>query len=183
MGRKQYPEPFIPKSRNHYYFLYRDPGTDKRQIKSTGKPKGKKEEARQFIRDFIDRLNKGILDKTFREYAEDYFLWDRCPHVKRLLSEKGKTIGKSHVNKSRRWLERHIFPDDQFCNLKMSEIKRHHIIDFRDRLIQRIGTCNTVNKVRDTSRTIFSEAYLRDFNKKTMEITIKSYCVRWPTSP
>jgi integrase len=164
MATKDYPDPYLRKTQNgfYYYFTYTAPKTSKRKNKATGNARGKKEEARRFFRDFMDNLSKGVLEKTFRDYAEDYFLWDSCPHVKRLLSEKGKTIGKSHVDKSSRCLETHIFQDNQFCNLKMSEIKRHHIIDFRDRLIQKIGPCNTVNKVRDTLRTIFSEAYLRE---------------------
>lgn len=44
------------------------------------------------------------------------------------------------------------------CNLKISMIKRHHIIGFWDRLIKRISACNTVKKVRDILRTISGDS-------------------------
>ena len=40
-------------------------------------------------------------EQTFREYAEPFFVWETCPRVKRRLNE-GKSIGKTHVQKSRR---------------------------------------------------------------------------------
>lgn len=97
--------------------------------------------------------------KTFREYAEPYFVWGTCPRVERKLDER-KTIGKTHVKKSRRWLEKYVF-DDPFALLMMDQIKRADILDLRKRLKQKTGI-NTVNKVVSTVKTVLSEAYFRN---------------------
>ena len=87
MGTKQYPDPFLPNNRNSYYFTYTDPLTGQRKNKSTGQPKGKKELARRFIREFMDSL---VLpgNIAFRQYAAPFFIWETCPRVRRLLVEE-----------------------------------------------------------------------------------------------
>ncbi|MCP6720457.1 MAG: hypothetical protein KJI72_04040 [Patescibacteria group bacterium] len=69
-------------------------------------------------------------------------------------------MGRSHVEKSRRWLEKYVFPDP-FAKLSFRSIKRRDILDLRERLLEKVGP-NTVNKVIDTVKTIFSEAYFRE---------------------
>ena len=78
------------------------------------------------------------------------------PGIKRRLSE-GKSIGKTHVQKSRRWLERFVF-NDPFSSLRIDRIKRSDILDLREPLKEKTGI-NTVNKVVSTVKTIFSETY------------------------
>jgi integrase len=123
-----------------------------------------KTEAMKVVQEALQHQNFNSgkpVDLTFREYAQPYFIWETCPRVQRKLYEES-TIGKTHVQKSRMWLEKYVFTDKQFCKLRMFEIRRHHILDFKKRLINKIGLCNTVNKVRDMIRTIFSEAFLRE---------------------
>lgn len=155
MGKKQYPEPFL--RGKYYYFTYTDPQTGKRKNISTGLPKGKKEEAREYIREFISKLD--YTEKTFREYAAPYFIWDTCPHVQRKL-KTGETIGTKHVNNSRRNLEVYVFPD-VFSTLNMREIRRAHILDLQDRVNKKAGPA-VVNKVMNAVKVIFSEAYYRE---------------------
>lgn len=128
MGRKRYPEPFL--RGKYFHFTYYEPKTGERKNKSTGLQKGEKEQAREYIRDFIDKL--AFTDKTFREYAAPFFIWETCPRVARRLNE-GKSMGKIWVSHCRRWLEKYIFKDPVFPHLKMNEIKRSHILDFRER--------------------------------------------------
>ena len=53
---------------------------------------------------------------TFSEYAAPFFLWDSCPHIRRLLDER-KSITHRHAKNQRYWIERYILPD------KLSENK------------------------------------------------------------
>lgn len=160
---RQDPRPFRRKKSSIYYFYYYDE-SGKRTCRSTGKTR--KWEAADYIKDFLNELSgeeesaatiSGRL--TFREYAEPFFIWDKCPRVKRRLNE-GKSIGQTHVTKSRGWLEQYVFPD-RFSTLKMSAIRRADILDLQERLREKTGT-NTLNKVISTVKTVLSEAYFRE---------------------
>jgi integrase len=96
---------------------------------------------------------------TFKEYAAPYFVWETCPRVARLLDE-GKSIGRMHVRKSRRWLDLYAFKDSRFANLPMRDITRGDILDLRKRLRPKLGL-NTLNKVVATVKTVLSEASFR----------------------
>ena len=75
-----------------HYYSYEG---HKRVRKSTGK--AKKSDALDVISQLMEA--KGKSDKTFREYAEPFFIWETCPRVKRRLDE-GKSIGQTHVKKA-----------------------------------------------------------------------------------
>ncbi len=156
--KKKYPEPVKRGDSSSYFFWFTESNGKRRRV-STGKGKGQKEQARQFIRDYIDRKESG-LSKTFREYSSKFFVWEECPRVARLLDE-GKSIGKSHVSKSRRWLEKYVFPDTIFSEIPINEIKRGDILDFRKRLQKISPGENTINKVVATIKTVLSEAAYR----------------------
>lgn len=107
---------------------------------------------------------------TFQEYAEPYYVWDRCPHTLRLL-EEGKYIGKVHVAKCRQWIDRWVLTDPEFSNLKMGKIRRTDILALRSRMRVRIveesararnGGLNTVNKTISALLVIFHEARYRE---------------------
>lgn len=97
---------------------------------------------------------------VFQRYAEPFFQWDSCPHVRRLLNE-GKSISRYHVKKLRRVLENHVFPD-KIARLRISEIKRADILDFRERLIENMGYTRTVQQAVSVLETILKEAYFRE---------------------
>jgi integrase len=103
---------------------------------------------------------QGKSDKTFREYAAFFFIWESCSRVKRRLDE-GKSIGQTHVKKSRAWLENYVFKDPIFPHLQICVIRRADILDLRNRVRKKVGI-NTVNKVISTVKTILSEAYFRE---------------------
>ena len=44
---------------------------------------------------------------SFRLYTEPFFVWDRCPHIRR-LQEEGKGITRRHARIQRQRLENHI---------------------------------------------------------------------------
>jgi integrase len=139
-------------NRWHYYYYE----GHKRVRKSTGK--ARKSDALDVISQLMEA--KGKSHKTFREYADPFFIWETCPRVKRRLDE-GKTIGKTHVKKSRAWLKNYVFKDPIFPHLQISAIRRADILDLRNRLRKKAGI-NTVNKVISTVKTILSEAHFRE---------------------
>jgi integrase len=127
----------------------------KRVRRSTGK--SKKSDALKVVAEYFRQKDKP--EQSFREYARPYFLWETCPRVRRRLDE-GKSIGKTHVQKSRRWLEVYVFADPIFPHLQLSRIRRADILELRNRLKKKAGL-NTVNKVISTVKTILAEAYFR----------------------
>ena len=134
-------------------FYYRLPGET--SFHSTGR------DSKMRAIDYVyEKLTQGKTSQlTFKEYAEPYFVWETCPRVARLVDE-GKSIGRMHVRKSRRWLDLHIFKDRRFSSLPMKDITRGDILDLRKRLRPKLGL-NTLNKVIATVKTILSEASFR----------------------
>ena len=80
---------------------------------------------------------------SFRRYAEPFFDWDRCPHIRR-LREEGKSITRRHARIQRQRLKRHIL-SDPFAGKQMSEITRADVLDLRSRLLAKCSPV-TVNK-------------------------------------
>ena len=96
-----------------------------------GKSAASRGRAEQWVRDH--RLGRGpASERAFRDYAEPYFDWERCPRVRRLLTE-GKRIGQTHARTSRLEIRKHILPDE-FADLLMGDIRRGDVVDLRDRL-------------------------------------------------
>jgi len=134
-------------------FYYRLPGET--SFHSTGR------DSKMRAIDFVyEKLAQGKTSElTFKEYAAPYFVWETCPRVARLLDE-GKNIGRTHVSKSRRLLDLHVFKDSRFANLPMRDISRGDLLDLRKRLRPTLGL-NTLNKVIITVKTVLSEASFR----------------------
>ena len=67
--------------------------------------------AEQFVIELIHQ-ERGSVPRyySFRRYAEPFFVWDRCPHVRR-LREEGKSITRRHAKIQRIRLEKHVLPD------------------------------------------------------------------------
>ena len=97
---------------------------------------------------------------SLREYADRYYIWETCPHVRRLLSE-GKSITRYHVKDMRRILENHVFTDE-IADMRLPEIKRAHVLDFRERLVEAMGFSRTVQKTMSVLKIILKEAFFRE---------------------
>lgn len=120
-------------------------------------------------------LSEHIGGMSFAEYAAPFFLWNSCPHCKRVRASGGQ-IGPEHVANQRSLLERFIL-SDPFSQLLITKIKRGDCIDLRDRLIEKLkinvddredpAGKRTVNAAMTVVSTIFSEGVERgelDFN-------------------
>ena len=114
-------------------------------------------------------LSEHIGGMSFAEYAAPFFLWNSCPHCKRVRASGGQ-IGPEHVENQRSLLERFIL-SDPFAQLHISKIKRGDCIDLRDRLIEKLkinvddredpAGKRTVNAAMTVVSTIFSEGVER----------------------
>jgi len=141
----------------NYFFWYTEADKTRSKV-STGFGTGEKEEAREFIRQYVDRKSGG-LSNSFRNYSDPFFIIETCPRIKRLRQE-GKTIGETHIRKSRSWLNRHILTD-HFADIPLNEIRRADVLDLRSRLLKIGNGNNTVNKCLNVVKTILSEAAYR----------------------
>ena len=85
MDRKDYYLTYRANSGVWYYRLRND-----RRYRSTGvrgKSAASRGRAEQWVRN--NRLGKGpASQRTFRDYAEPFFDWERCPRIRRLLQEQ-----------------------------------------------------------------------------------------------
>ena len=153
MDRKDFYLTFRAKSGVWYYRL-----RNTKQYRSTGvrgKSAASRGRAEQWVRK--NALGRGpASERTFRDYAEPFFDWDRCPRIRRRLTE-GKRIGKTHARTSRLELRNHVFPD-AFAELLMGDIRRGDVVDLRDRLSEHHHPA-TVHKTLAAVKAVLSEAF------------------------
>jgi hypothetical protein len=97
--------------------------------------------------------------QSFCLYASPFFIWGRCPHVRR-LREEGKSVTRRHASIQRQQLEKHILRDP-FAGKRLSEITRADVIDLRSRLLAKNAPA-TVNKALGLAKVIFREALYRE---------------------
>jgi len=155
MGRRS--EPFSLVRRPGSPFWYYKLGEWK-AYKSTGKKL--KSEATKVAMDALGEPEAHEQGPVFRKYAEPYFLWGQCPHVGRLLSE-GKSVTRRHVRNMRSVLEHHVLTD-RIAKIRISEIKRADILDFRERLVEKLDYTRTVQRALSALKIVLKEAYFRE---------------------
>ena len=110
----------------------------------------------------LKELRRPMLDTermTLRETLEPYFIWETCPHVARYRTEN-KQIGKGHVSETRRTLEKYVFPDP-IANIPVGKLKRAHILDFRQRVLNAKGP-GVANCALSALKTCLREGYFRE---------------------
>ncbi|OHD23524.1 MAG: hypothetical protein A2064_03690 [Spirochaetes bacterium GWB1_66_5] len=97
--------------------------------------------------------------QSFLQYSAPFFLWDRCPHIRR-LREEGKSFTRRHAKIQRQRLENHIL-SDPFAAKRLSEITRADVLDLRSRLLAKNAPA-TANKALGVVKVIFREALYRE---------------------
>jgi len=148
--------PYLLYKRDHLWY-YRLAG--EKTFHTTGQRNRNKAEAYvvELLRSSDGHRNQRHL--SFRRYSLPFFVWDHCPHIRR-LREEGKSITHRHAKIQRQRLRKHIL-SDSFANKRLSEITRADVLDLRSRLL---ATCSpaTVNKVIGIVKVIFREALYRE---------------------
>ena len=125
--------------------------------KSTGQRN--KYEAKIYAERFLKQKYSIKAKLSLGEFAEPYFDYERCPHVRRVLDD-GRTITKRYAHLQRQTMMKYLFTDP-IINMPISQIRRADIIDFRSRLIKKAGS-RTVNRVIGILKIIFKEGIFRE---------------------
>lgn len=155
-----YRDPFtiykVPRSRGGYVWYYRLGSDPKRTGHSTGCQN--KADAKRFVEKLLLEKPRGE-GQTLRTFLDPYYVWETCPHARRLVAER-KQITRRHVANQRRLLELHVFTD-RLAQVHILELRRGDIIDFRDRLAKERGP-RTVNKTIAALRAALQEGFYRE---------------------
>jgi hypothetical protein len=96
--------------------------------------------------------------QSFLQYSAPFFVWDRCPDIRR-LREEGKSFTRRHARIQRQRLENHIL-SDPFAAKRLSEITRADVLDLRSRLLAKNAPA-TANKALGVVKVILREALYR----------------------
>jgi integrase len=101
---------------------------------------------------------------TLGEYLGPFFVWDNCPHVRRLRTE-GKSISPRYAKDQRRRIEMYVLCDP-ICDIPIGDLRRADILDYRERLWgpregMRVGP-RTANCTMGALKTIIREAFYRE---------------------
>ncbi len=96
-----------------------------------------------------------------KEYSADFFVWDRCPHCRK-LREEGRQITRRYAHGQRLLLEKYLLPD-RIAEKPLNTITRADVLDYRSRLAALLGLkVNTANKALAVLKTILKEALFRE---------------------
>lgn len=150
---KKYPVPWKRKDGKYCYFSYRIGG---KYIEKTTHCTTKGA-AIVFIVSFMDRLNDNL--DTLGEYCRPYYVWETCPLIRDRLAEN-KSMGINYVTQQRRYIERFVFADP-IGAVKLADLRRAHILDWRSRIRQQLGI-GPANYALKTLKAILKHAYYRD---------------------
>jgi integrase len=97
--------------------------------------------------------------QSFQQHLAPFFLWDGCPHIRR-LGEEGKSFTQRHARIQRQRLENHIL-SDPFAARRLSEITQAEVLDLRSRLLAKNAPA-TANKALGVVKVVFREALYRE---------------------
>lgn len=167
MGRRSSPFTLYKRTRKGqdiwYYSINLSSGIPQHlceQRKSTGY--SSKGEAKRYVLRRIDELRASTISSndTIREYIASFYT-EQCPHCGRLADE-GRPVTEAHRNAIRRKIETYILTDS-IADMRMMDVKRGDILDFRKRIIQGNELSNrTVNIIVQVLKTVFAEAVYRE---------------------
>lgn len=144
------PQPF---QKGKYWYFWCPMPDGSRKCISTRETSKKYAKIR--IHEKLEELAAGHTELTFAEYAAPFFT-TKDPRVQWKQME-GK-LGETYRAGSRARLDNHVLDDKKFCSLLLTEITSRDCQRFFARLEERIGRCNTMEKVRQVLSVIFTEA-------------------------
>ena len=96
---------------------------------------------------------------SLRDYIEPFYLWDRCPHIARLIAEK-KQISKRHAINQRILIDKFILKDS-IADKNLHELRRGDVLDFRQRLLTSQSDRQT-NRIIGVLKTCIKEGVYRE---------------------
>ena len=119
-----------------------------------------KARAQEYVKELMEKKMVGKANPLFKDYAEPYFDWERCPHATRLRAE-GKHITERYCNNNRRLLEKYFF-GSELGRIHIADIRRGDILRFRDKLLNNKVSKNVINSTIRTISVILGEAVYRE---------------------
>lgn len=153
MARQREPYSLIRRPKTEFWY-YRLPSMA--GYRSTGRKR--KADALAYVDGIRAREHES--QDSLGQWAADFWLWGRCPHVTRLRAE-GRRISPNHCVIQRGILERYVLPD-VICKLPIADVRRGDILKYRQRLLEDIGRCRTLQKATGIVKTILKEAYFHE---------------------
>ncbi len=153
MGR--YKEPYRLKQVGKYWY-YKTP--DMASFKTTGETT--KAMAKHIVTQLMQRAVAGNPNPLFKDYAEPFFDWDRCPHATRLRAE-GKHISERYCKNERKWLVKYVL-NSKLSKMRIADIRRGNLLDFRSGLQAKGISGNNINSIIKAIKVVFSEAVYRE---------------------
>ena len=158
-----------------YYCQFYDEYGNRLNAKSTGCTSKAAAEnwAHKQLREGLIFTHGNIL---FKDYAEDWWIWDRCEYIKRKLA-RGRSISWVYVDVMRSYLENHILL--YFGSKKLNQITPKMVEDWLFFLRKKIGKTGkplaaiTVNHCLVTLRIMLGEAVRREYLKKNPVIGVE----------
>jgi integrase len=140
-----YKRPTTKKNKNIFYVQFYDDDGNRLPGRSSGQTS--RAAAETWVH---EQLKKGLIspikDVTFGKYAEQWWVYDKCPYIQGKLA-RGFEISRVHANDMRSILIRHIFP--YFKNKKLQKINARIIEKWMLDLREKVG--NTGNKLSPTT--------------------------------
>ena len=113
-----YKRPTTKKNKHLYYVRFYDEEGNRLPGRSTGQTSKAAAETWAF-----EQLKRGIISSpkniTFGKFAEDWWIWDKCPYIKGKIARGGEMSG-SYADLMRAYLKNHILP--YFKNIKLQKI-------------------------------------------------------------
>ena len=131
-----------------YFWYWKD---NKRISKSSGQRT--KWEAKVFVEQYLKETDQGIRPNiTLSEYAQDFFVWNRCPWIRRQHA-KGRSFSISVAKSRRSHLKNYLFP--QFGSLRLASMNP---VELENWLISLSLENQTKNHILYTLNIILREA-------------------------
>jgi len=118
-----------------------------------------KHEAKAYVERLLAK-GQAVSDKTLSEFLEPYYVWGRCPHVARLVTEK-KQIGEQHVRHRRALLTKYVLTDE-IARVKVQDLRRGDILDFRQRLRAQGQSDRQASRIISALKTCLKEGVYRE---------------------
>jgi integrase len=118
--------------------------------------------------------------ETVSDLCAPYFVWDRCPHIARLLADK-KEYTKEWAYWQRRRLETHVMRDDIGAEYAR-ELTPGAIEDWKRRKLSEGVGARTLNMTLQALSTVFKEEIHRNPKRFTMDPTASVSPVSAPSA-
>jgi integrase len=157
-----------------YYVQFFDEAGNRMTARSTGQTS--KAAAETWA---VEELKKGLVKTQrnilFSQYAEDWWIWDKCSYIKGRIA-RGATLSRSYTDSMRTYLTLHILP--YFGNKKLQNITPKMIEDWIMKLREKPGKTGdplshtTVNHCLTCLKIMLKEAVRLDYIYKSPAASI-----------